>query len=274
MQSLQRTVQGLWIGSKLSQIELACISSFLSNGHAFHLYAYQQFDHLPNGCTWKDANEIIPEQDIFTYEKGPGKGSYAAFANLFRYKLLFERGGWWSDMDVICIKPLPSPARMFIAAEWKPQPSRWSGAIRTRLTRLERFGLSLEWFKSLINKKKLNNNLLFCLPGEKLMEKAFAIAFKAKNNELNWGETGPNLMNRLIDDHGFLQTTDIGDPSFFQPIAAYQLELFFDPNARPPVDQAITLHLYNELWRRMGKSKDGPFPEGSLIQRLVNPRND
>ena len=31
--------------------------------------------------------------------------SYAGFSNYFRYKLLLERGGWWVDLDTVCLKP-------------------------------------------------------------------------------------------------------------------------------------------------------------------------
>jgi mannosyltransferase OCH1-like enzyme len=29
-------------------------------------------------------------------------GSYAGFADHFRYKLLLEKGGWWPDLDMPC----------------------------------------------------------------------------------------------------------------------------------------------------------------------------
>ena len=31
--------------------------------------------------------------------------SYAGFSNYFRYTLLLERGGWWVDTDLICLRP-------------------------------------------------------------------------------------------------------------------------------------------------------------------------
>ena len=270
---LYRIVQGLWIGPKLSKIELACIQSYLKHGHQFHLYAYHPYENLPEGAILKDANEIILEKDIFTYEKGPGKGSYAAFANLFRYKLLVERGGWWSDMDFICLSPLPEPSKMFIAAEWKQKSSLWSGALRTRLTKLEFGGLDIPFLKNILNKRKPSNNLLFCRPGEKLMKRAYELAVASRNDELEWGQTGPDLMNRLLDQEGYSATTIIGDPRIFQPIGGYQIDLIFQPYSKVQFRQAKTLHLYNELWRRQGRSKTGPFPENSIVKRLIRETN-
>ena len=106
-----KIVNALWIGKKLSVTELLTIKSFLQNGHSFVLWAYDKIETtLPEGTILKDASEIIPRDKVFSYkfsnQFGHGKGSYAGFSDVFRYKLLFENGGWWTDMDVTCLKPL------------------------------------------------------------------------------------------------------------------------------------------------------------------------
>jgi hypothetical protein len=105
-----RIINGLWIGNELSNLELLTIHSFVNNGHEFHLWSYNNFkEALPEGAVLKDANEIIFEKEIFRYEEatvsGIGNGSVAGFSDIFRYKLLYEKGGWWVDMDVTCLKP-------------------------------------------------------------------------------------------------------------------------------------------------------------------------
>lgn len=104
-------VNGLWIGKTLSPLELLCLNSFTALGHTFRLWMYQQPDTpLPDGVIVMDANDIIPHDQVFAYNNtdqfGHGKGSYAGFSDVFRYKLLYENGGWWTDMDVVCVKPL------------------------------------------------------------------------------------------------------------------------------------------------------------------------
>lgn len=103
-------VHGLWIGKVLSSIELLTIKSFLHNGYTFHLWLYEELEtSLPEGCIVEDASSIMPRNTVFTYryasQYGIGKGSYAGFSDIFRYKLLYDRGGWWVDMDVTCLKP-------------------------------------------------------------------------------------------------------------------------------------------------------------------------
>jgi hypothetical protein len=104
-------INSLWIGKHLSLIELLTIQSFLSNGHRFKLYVYEDLlTPLPEGCELADANEILPESAIFRYKNksqyGQGKGSVSGFSDIFRYKMLFDKGGWWVDMDVTCLKYL------------------------------------------------------------------------------------------------------------------------------------------------------------------------
>ena len=95
-------IQSLWIGGKLSVMEQLCISSFISNGHTFHLYTYGEIKNVPKGTILKDAAEIISPDKIFKYQD---RDTYAGFADVFRYKLLLEKGSYWVDTDVVCLKP-------------------------------------------------------------------------------------------------------------------------------------------------------------------------
>lgn len=104
-----KIIQSLWIGEKLENLELLTLKSFVAQGHEFHLYIYSEIKTpIPKGVLLKDANSIITKDKIFTYksknEYGHGKGSYAGFSDIFRYKLLYEKGGWWVDMDVTCLQ--------------------------------------------------------------------------------------------------------------------------------------------------------------------------
>ena len=99
-------IQSLWIGNPLSQLEKLCVRSFLHHGHAFHLYVYDDVPGVPDGATVKDANEILPESEIF-WRKDDGR--IAPFSDWFRYALLAKNGNFWVDMDTICIAPFDFP---------------------------------------------------------------------------------------------------------------------------------------------------------------------
>ena len=95
-------------------MEQLSIASFLQNGHEYHLYVYDAVQNVPTRAVIKDANEILPASRIFQYKH---QASYAGFANFFRYKLLLERGGWWVDTDVICLKPFDFADEYVFATE-------------------------------------------------------------------------------------------------------------------------------------------------------------
>ena len=96
-----KVVQSLWVGNPLSDIETYCIRSFQNAGHEFHLYIYGDVKNIPKGVVVKDGNEIMPEKELFQL-----KSTFLPFSDIFRYKMLYEKGGYWVDMDMICIKKL------------------------------------------------------------------------------------------------------------------------------------------------------------------------
>ncbi|MCZ2393617.1 MAG: hypothetical protein LC105_07175 [Chitinophagales bacterium] len=103
-------VHGLWINGSLSALEQLTIYSFLKKGYEFTLWTYDDFGVYADieGLLVKNAREIIPEEQVFQYNQinqfGHGKGSFAGFSDVFRYRLLYLYGGWWVDMDVTCLK--------------------------------------------------------------------------------------------------------------------------------------------------------------------------
>jgi len=118
-----RVVNGLWIGKSLSNLELLTINSFVHHGHEFHLWTYGAIDNVPNNVILENANEIIEENEVFKYPDDSklrwGKGSYAGFSDIFRYKLLYDKGGWWVDMDLTCLKPFDFEEDYFFRSHWK-----------------------------------------------------------------------------------------------------------------------------------------------------------
>lgn len=94
-------VQSLWVGPKLSELEILSIKSFQKVGHKFILYTYGKVKGIPQGTIVKDGNKIIKKQDLFTFKKG-----LLPFSDIFRYKMLYENGGYWVDLDMIALKPL------------------------------------------------------------------------------------------------------------------------------------------------------------------------
>lgn len=112
------TVNGLWIKGPLSALEWLTILSFQQHGFRFQLWTYEPSTiHAPSFTIVKNAADILPKEALFSYAHtnryGHGKDSYAGFSDIFRYKLLYERGGIWTDMDITCLQPFEIPDDYF-----------------------------------------------------------------------------------------------------------------------------------------------------------------
>jgi len=104
----KNSFQSFWHGGRLSPLAWLSLSSFVKEGHDFELYCYQPLD-VPAGVRLQAADQIIAMDRIFV-----AHGSYAPFADLFRFTLLHKKGGWWTDTDVVCTgNAIPKGAIVF-----------------------------------------------------------------------------------------------------------------------------------------------------------------
>jgi len=94
----------------ISQLGLRSFTRF--SDITVHVYSYDRgLNPDIQGCICLDANEYLPREiyervkTSFGGKYGEGSG-YSRAADLFRYKLLYEKGGWYFDTDCLLIKPL------------------------------------------------------------------------------------------------------------------------------------------------------------------------
>src|ERR1035441_8961074 len=86
-----KIIQSFWTGP-ISDMERLCIKSYIDNGHEFHLYMYGTPQGVvPAGTTIKDANEVIPKEQMARF------ANPQQFSDHFRYTLLYRVGGWRSE---------------------------------------------------------------------------------------------------------------------------------------------------------------------------------
>jgi hypothetical protein len=95
----------MWHGSPLSIFEELSLLSFARCGHEVELYAYSDLK-VPTGIRLCDANTVLPASRVLSNKRGWFKGSFAGFSDIFRYKLLYEKGGIWADVDTLCLRSL------------------------------------------------------------------------------------------------------------------------------------------------------------------------
>jgi len=227
-------IQGLWIGQALSTMERLSLASFLAHGHEVHLYAYGAVGGVPPGVVLRDAEEVLPATAIFRYRE---HATVAGFANFFRYKLLLERGGWWADLDVVCLAPFDVPGDHVFAGE--PASGR---LVAT-------------------------NAVIKAPAGSAAMARAWEVCQSKDPRSLGWGETGPRLLTRLLRELALEHA--IQPPEVFCPIHYDRWDDVLDPAFAADFGPATrAVHLWNEMWRREGRSKDERYPPGCLYERL------
>ena len=106
-------IQTLWIGKTMPMINHHCLRS-MTKYHTVEIYTYSHIENLPQNTDHdiiiKDANEIIEEKDLFYFNET----DIAPFSDLFRFKLLLLKGGYWLDLDIFLLKPINYKMTEFI----------------------------------------------------------------------------------------------------------------------------------------------------------------
>jgi hypothetical protein len=216
------------------------IASFLAHGNPFHLYCYEPIEDAPDGTVVCDANDILPRDQVFSYQSGFGKGSVSGGSNFFRYKLLLERGGWWVDTDVICLQPFDFPSEHVLASEVEAAAS---GAVVAA---------------SCVIKQPANSPL---------MRYAWRKCRQKDPNRLQWGEVGPRLLFDSIQALGYEDYLQA--PAVFNPIPHYRWNVLIEPQpAWSPGPETHAVHLWHQMWRSNGANPDALFPEGCLYEQF------
>jgi mannosyltransferase OCH1-like enzyme len=229
-----KIIQGLWIGPELSVMEQLSIASFLAHGHNYHLYIYDDVKNIPAGTTLKDGNEILPSTDIFQYT---GRPSYAGFSNFFRYKLLLERGGWWADTDVVCLKPFDFEDDYVFSSEISK-------------------GMEV-----------VNSGLIKAPVGSEVMGWAWEVCKTKKPELLVWGETGPKLLAEAV--RKFSLDEYAKPPQVFCPLAFFEWEKVLEPQQLLTAGGlTYAIHLWNDKWRDAGRDKNAQYPKHCLYEEL------
>ncbi len=233
------TIKAFWHHGALPIRTWLCLKSFVDHGHRLVLYSYDEL-RVPAGVSLLDARTVLPESDVFLYGVGPGRGSVAAFSNLFRYRLLWEYGGWWVDTDVLCLKPVIPEND--VAFGWESE-----AALGTAVLKLPR-----------------HHRL-----AERLYDRSNEI-LRTRKDKLEWGEIGPRLFKQVVLEAGLLGQAL--PKSIFYPIHWDEYELLERPTdlacVEARVKESTFVHLWNEMRRRSSLDPFALPPQGSYLSKM------
>lgn len=109
-------IQGLWVGKRITDLNRLCIESFLAKGHCYVLYTYERVDNVPEEVVVMSAEKIVPSSQIYSFNN-----SFAGFSDLFRSKLMYEKGGWYVDLDIYCVNKFDIPGEIVFSLDHYPE---------------------------------------------------------------------------------------------------------------------------------------------------------
>lgn len=210
-------IQTFWHGCPLGELQIISLKSYVSNGCIVHLYAYDDIDVTIENVIKMDAREILPISALYTYKNG----SISAFSNTFRFSLLYQKGGIWSDMDVVCTKPFDMKQSIAISSEKRPD-----GSIQptTHFLKMPK--------KSLIAYE--------CLKLTQTFKKDVV------DGKIQWG-IGPRVMNEIISKYNIKGT--LLNPLQTSLCGPLDYKMLFTDESKIVPDQNIVVHMWQEMWR-------------------------
>jgi hypothetical protein len=189
----------------------------------------------------RNAGKVLPRDRVFLHQKGRESGSVSGFSNLFRYKLLYDRGGWWVDADVICRSAAVPQAETFFALE---SP----GFVGSAVLRLpERSELAAELLR----------------------------LATAAGTGIRWGQTGPKLLTKVVNEMDCVKAAANSYAAF--PIHYSEHWKLVTAAARPEVEHRVAespfVHLWNEMFRRdqsldLGRPEPDSFMDAIYRQHV------
>jgi hypothetical protein len=241
-------IQGLWIGGKLSNMERLSIQSFLDHGHEYHLYTYDQVKNVPTGAVIKDGNDILPSTEIYRYKNG----SVSAFSNLFRFTLLYKKGGYWADTDLVCIRPFKFKDSIIICGEpdnnYSTTPQVGSAFIKLpKGSKVAAEGINIQRE----HKEKILAGDILWSSGPKTV-KQLVETFNLKSYILPW-----NSICSCAHHHF---------PSLLEPEYKPNPRIISSISEIP--ENMVAIHMWNEVWRNNGVDKNGKFHPESIYEIL------
>jgi mannosyltransferase OCH1-like enzyme len=165
-------------------------------------------------------------------------GGYVNLSNLFRFMLLYQVGGWWVDMDTVCLKPFDFEDDFVFSSEMT-NPN---------------------------NHCVVNNTYMKSAPHAKFLKDCIDFLSVRGHENIHWGELGITLLSRMILRNNMGRY--IKPPMVFCPVPYFNLELLINETSCILPGSSYAIHWWNEIWRRNKIQKNGIFPQNSLYETM------
>lgn len=234
-----KVIQSFWTGAPITTMERLCMQSYMSCGHEFHLYCYEDLGRLPSGVIVKDANEIVLRERLDAFPHKQQMGDY------FRIALLLRTGHFWVDLDSCCLKYFDFPEE-YVFCE----------AAAARF---------------------VQNNPIKVPPNSQVMKYCYA-AIKNMDSvaqkRTSFHKIGPELLRRAVTSLGlerYIKPLEVFDPVHWDRVSQV-----IDPFVEFDLTNSYAIHWFHAAWNGGSQAKfhkispqtDGQYPENCLYERM------
>ncbi|MCK6079856.1 hypothetical protein KZX37_04380 [Microbacterium sp. EYE_5] len=245
-------IQMFWFGRPLGDVERLSIRSFQANGHEVHLYAYEPLDGVPDGTVIRDAREVM---SYARFEELRARGvKPGPIADIFRYALLFEHGGWWSDCDVVCVKPWDFTSDIVFG--WQDE--------RVANQAVLRLPAGHDAARRLTTLMAHPNRWMRGDPPRRILRKTRdAVLGRRTADAITWGATGPAAITTVVTGERLLHRGLSAE--VFYPVPWTAADVLFAPGRLPLSSATYAVHLWNEV--RRGRDPESGSPLATWMER-------
>ena len=235
-------VRTFWTGPVLSYYEILSLKSLVATGARVFVYSYEKDLNVPDGVELVDADDIL-SGEVHEFRHANGDKSLALHSDLFRYAALQRYGGWYADLDIICLKDKLPDAKTYFAFM----------ADKLLNSAILKFTARSAFMDTVMNEA-----------WQTLPEASAAYTDAARVS------VGPTLFTRMIYEHGMYHL--VLQKSKAYELAYHETMAFFDPKRCEETmarlaDSDFT-HLWNEEWRMIRIPKNFGPPKGSFLDAM------
>jgi hypothetical protein len=174
-----------WHG-ELTRYELISLQSIVNQGFDVWFWSLSDYD-LPKLVRHMDASLVVPAELVTAYRHEHWNKEWGAateltsitlYSDILRYKLLELYGGWWFDLDTICLKSASKfdelSSGLDICIGWQsPAPGELSC-----------------------------NNAVLSIPNKSIAYEVNEIVAQLLETKttFSWGEIGPDLWSKYLEE--------------------------------------------------------------------------
>ncbi|WP_342071040.1 hypothetical protein [Yoonia algicola] len=256
-------VASLWVGPELTWMEQMCLLSFVDKGHRTILYVYDDVKSVPDGVEVRDANEIMPSDQIIYHA---ATGSPAFHSDIFRLRMLDQTDYLWIDTDAYCWQPFVRPAHGHFYG-WGTDETRkiYSGVLG-----LPKDSPTLQAMLELTKDEYPVPPFLPQRQQRRLQSQKDA-GDGVHISLMRWGVCGPDALHYFLHQSG--EVKHAFDGPVLYPVPFNSTRSFHRPKLKKGVfdlitEETLSVHFYGRRFRNIFALTDGIPMAGSFADDL------